>query len=75
MTRIGLIREGKSPADNRVPLTPAQCKWILKSSNDISIVVQSSESCCFSDKEYISAGAEVKEDLNDCDLHSSAALL
>ncbi|HEY6502970.1 MAG TPA: NAD(P)-dependent oxidoreductase [Chitinophagaceae bacterium] len=68
MTRIGLIREGKNPADNRVPLTPAQCKWILKNSNEISITVQSSAARCFSDKEYQSAGAEVKEDLSDCDL-------
>ena len=28
MIKIGLIREGKIPADNRVALTPAQCKWI-----------------------------------------------
>ena len=32
MTRIGLIKEGKIPADNRVALTPAQCKWIHKNS-------------------------------------------
>ena len=68
MIRIGLIREGKIPADNRVALTPAQCKWILKNSAGISIAAQSSESRCFSDKEYASAGVEVKEDLSDCDL-------
>lgn len=68
MTRIGLIREGKIPADNRVALTPAQCKWILKNSPGISIVVQSSGSRCFSDREYEMAGAVVKEDLSDCDL-------
>ncbi|MEI9909743.1 MAG: NAD(P)-dependent oxidoreductase [Bacteroidota bacterium] len=68
MIRIGLIREGKIPADNRVALTPAQCKWILKNSGEITIVAQSSASRCFSDKEYASAGVEVKEDLNDCDL-------
>jgi saccharopine dehydrogenase (NAD+, L-lysine-forming) len=68
MTRIGLIREGKTPADNRVALTPAQCKWILRNSADISIAAQSSGSRCFSDKEYASAGVEVKEDLSDCNL-------
>lgn len=68
MTRIGLIREGKIPADNRVALTPAQCKWILKNSASISIAAQSSGSRCFSDREYVSAGVEVKEDLSDCDL-------
>ena len=68
MTRIGLIREGKTPADNRVALTPAQCKWILKNSSDITITVQSSENRCFSDSEYQAAGAQVKDDISDCDI-------
>ncbi|MFZ1263263.1 MAG: NAD(P)-dependent oxidoreductase [Chitinophagaceae bacterium] len=68
MTRIGLIREGKRPADNRVALTPAQCKWIQKNAPQIQIIVQSSPYRCFSDREYLSAGAAVKEDLSDCDI-------
>lgn len=64
--KIGLIREGKIPADNRVALTPAQCKWIHKNSADVKIVVQTCGTRCFSDKEYIMAGVEVKEDLSDC---------
>src|SRR6478672_4802273 len=68
MIRIGLIREGKKPDDNRVALTPPQCKWILKNSTDIEIKVQGSSARCFSDKEYTMAGAEVKEDLSDCDI-------
>lgn len=68
MTKFGLIRESKTPGDNRVALTPAQCKWLLKNSGDISIAAQSSEGRCFSDKEYAMAGVEVKEDLSDCDI-------
>ncbi|MBN8674561.1 MAG: alanine dehydrogenase [Chitinophagales bacterium] len=68
MTRIGLIREGKIPADNRVALTPAQCKWVHKNSKEVKIVAQSSPHRCFSDREYLSAGVEVKEDLSDCDI-------
>ncbi len=68
MIRIGLIREGKIPADNRVALTPAQCKWILKNSSDVQVIVQSSPDRCFSDREYLSAGAEVKDDMSDCDI-------
>lgn len=68
MIRIGLIREGRKPADNRVALTPAQCKWILKNSDEIKIIAQSSDVRCFSDKEYTMAGVEVKEDLGDCDI-------
>ena len=68
MTRIGLIREGKKPADNRVALTPAQCKWIHKNSADVRVVVQSSNNRCFSDREYISAGVEIVETMDDCDI-------
>jgi saccharopine dehydrogenase (NAD+, L-lysine-forming) len=68
MTRMGLIREGKTPADNRVALTPAQCKWIHKNAAHVKMIAQSSTARCFSDKEYISAGVEVKDDLGDCDV-------
>src|SRR5690349_11026217 len=68
MIRIGLIKEGKIPADNRVALTPAQCKWIHKNSSDVKVVAQSSDTRCFSDKEYMAAGVEVKDDLSDCDI-------
>ena len=68
MLKLGLIREGKVPADNRVALTPAQCKWLHRNFTDISISVQSSTSRCFSDKEYISAGINVREDMSDCNV-------
>jgi saccharopine dehydrogenase (NAD+, L-lysine forming) len=68
MTRIGLIKEGKIPADNRVALTPAQCKWIQKNASNLKIVVQPSPHRCFSDREYANAGAELKDDLGDCDI-------
>jgi alanine dehydrogenase len=68
MTRIGLIKEGKIPADNRVALTPAQCKWIQKNASNIRIVVQPSPHRCFADREYLAAGAEVTDNLSDCDI-------
>ncbi|AXY74017.1 alanine dehydrogenase [Paraflavitalea soli] len=68
MIRIGLIREGKTPADNRVALTPAQCKWIHKNSTDVQIIVQSSPNRCFSDKEYRQAGIAVQDDVSACDV-------
>ncbi|MDQ6762763.1 MAG: NAD(P)-dependent oxidoreductase [Bacteroidota bacterium] len=67
MIKIGLIREGKIPADNRVALTPAQCKWVQKNM-DINIVAQQSEPRCYKDKEYANAGIEVREDISDCDV-------
>ncbi|MDB5211044.1 MAG: lysine ketoglutarate reductase [Sediminibacterium sp.] len=68
MLVIGLIREGKVPADNRVALVPSQCKWLVKHFPDIRILVQSSVDRCFTDEEYIQAGIEVTEDLGACDL-------
>lgn len=67
MLKIGLIKEGKIPADNRVALTPAQCRWMLKNI-DCSITVQPSASRSFTDKEYMRAGVEMNEDLTHCNL-------
>lgn len=67
MLKIGLIKEGKIPPDNRVALTPTQCKWIQGNKN-ITIIVQNSPTRCYSDAEYIKAGIEVKEDVSECDI-------
>ncbi|HEX3935781.1 MAG TPA: NAD(P)-dependent oxidoreductase, partial [Puia sp.] len=68
MITIGLLREGKIPADNRVALTPAQCKWIQKRAPEIKVIAQASAGRCYSDKEYRSAGIEVLEDMAACDI-------
>lgn len=68
MLKIGLIREGKIPSDNRVALTPAHCKFLNKSDNNIEVIVQESPSRCFSDREYKMAGVIVKEDISECDI-------
>lgn len=68
MLVIGLIREGKVPADNRVALTPAQCKWLVKHYPEVRILVQSSPNRCFTDEEYRHAGVDVTEDLSACTL-------
>jgi alanine dehydrogenase len=68
MLVIGLIKEGKIPADNRVALTPAQCKWLTKNFDDIKIIVQPSSNRCFKDAEYSQAGLTLSDDLSDCDL-------
>lgn len=68
MLTIGLIREGKTPQDNRVALTPAHCKWLQKNFDDIKVVVQHSPNRCYADIEYERAGVEVKEDMSECNL-------
>lgn len=68
MLVIGLIREGKIPADNRVALIPSQCKWISKQFPDIKIMVQHSPDRCFSDAEYRRAGISVVDSIDTCDI-------
>ena len=67
MIRIGLIRETKIPADNRVALIPSQCKWLQKIFASLKIYAQPSSERCYTNKEYELAGVELKEDLSDCD--------
>src|SRR5438046_7139324 len=61
MITIGLIKEGKIPADNRVALIPVQCKWVHKNFNSVKLIVQRSSTRCFSDREFSMARIEVKE--------------
>jgi hypothetical protein len=68
MTTLGLIREEKIPSDNRVALTPAQCKWILKNGPDIRIFAQRSPDRCFADREYVAAGVELADTMDHCDI-------
>ncbi len=68
MITIGLLREGKIPPDNRVALTPAQCKWIHRNSADVRIIVQTSTDRCYTDKEYLAAGVDVMEDISAADI-------
>ncbi len=65
---IGLIREGKTPPDKRVPLTPKKCVEAQASFDDLRIVVQSSPVRSYSDQEYRDLGLEVREDISDCDV-------
>ncbi len=68
MLKIGLIKEGKTPPDNRVALTPEQCVAAKKLFPEIEIVVESSPNRCFPDEEYIQQGINLQNDLSDCDV-------
>jgi alanine dehydrogenase len=68
MPVIGLIREGKIPADNRVALAPSQCQWLQQHVRGTRVIVEPSPVRCFTDEEYRQAGIEVSEDLSSCDL-------
>tara|TARA_R110001592_G_scaffold363221_3_gene681668 strand:+ start:63234 stop:64439 length:1206 start_codon:yes stop_codon:yes gene_type:complete len=66
--KIGIIREGKVPADKRVVLPPALCVKFKKQYPEIELVVQPSAIRAFPDSDYIAAGIDMNEDLSDCDV-------
>ncbi|MBL7692268.1 MAG: alanine dehydrogenase [Flavipsychrobacter sp.] len=68
MLRIGLIRERKKLPDERVPLTPKQCRMIMDQNADVQIVVEPSPTRCFADADYAAAGVPLSEDLGGCDI-------
>lgn len=67
-TKIGIIREEKSPRDTRTAITPQQAKLIKERNPSIDIICQSSEIRCFSDEEYKNAGIKVVENVDDCNI-------
>jgi saccharopine dehydrogenase (NAD+, L-lysine forming) len=68
MIRIGIVREGKIPQDNRTPFSPKQCKEIQDASPDVQFIVQPSAIRCFQDVEYLQEGLLVQENLSECDI-------
>ncbi|WP_019948287.1 NAD(P)-dependent oxidoreductase [Hymenobacter aerophilus] len=65
---IGLLREGKTPPDKRVPLTPKKCIEAQDQFPGLKIVAQQSEIRAFSDDEYRELGLEVRPSVADCDV-------
>lgn len=66
--KIAVIREGKTPPDDRTPFSPEQCVWLMNKYPDLNIVIQPSAHRCFRDKEYAEEGIEVTEVISDADL-------
>jgi len=66
MLKLGIIREGKTPPDSRVPLTPSQCRQLVD--RGIDLVVQPSSGRCYSDADYVAAGITLAEDITDRDI-------
>ena len=64
---IGIIREGKTPPDHRVPLTPDQGAQ-LQQIFPVQIFVQPSAHRCYADEAYQSAGLTLQEDLSHCEI-------
>lgn len=68
MIKIGIIKEGKTPPDKRVPLSPEQCERILNDYDNVEIYVQKSNIRKFSDRDYERLGIAVVDDVSHCDI-------
>ena len=66
--KIGLIKEGKTPPDKRVPLSPKQCKWIQEKYPDVELVVQKSPIRKYKDQDYLNEGITLVDKVEDCDV-------
>lgn len=65
---IGLIREGKTPPDKRVPLTPKKCVEAQATFPGLRVVAQTSPIRSYADQEYRDLGLEVRDDVSACDV-------
>jgi len=68
MIKLGIIREGKTPPDKRVALSPEQCEYILNNYPDVEVFVQKSEIRKFKDEQYAKLGVAVVDTVEDCDV-------
>jgi saccharopine dehydrogenase (NAD+, L-lysine-forming) len=66
--KIGLLREGKMPPDERVALTPEQCVEFMERWPDVELVVQESEVRRIKAHEYTGQGVRMVSDVSDCDV-------
>ncbi len=66
--KIGILHETKIPVDNRVPLTPRQCRLIEEEFPGVQVFVHPGNYRCYTDKEYKDEGIVVTSDLRDCDV-------
>ncbi len=68
MLKIGIIKERKTPPDERVPLSPAQVAELNVANSNVQFVVESSDIRRFKDSEYTALGVSVVTDVSDCDI-------
>lgn len=66
--KIGILKETKSPVDNRVALTPLQIRNLRSIYPNLDFFVQPSPTRAFSDREYADLGIPVAENMEECDV-------
>src|SRR5262245_45729618 len=66
--KIGLIKEGKTPPDKRVPFTPLQTEEIEQRYPHVKVFCQQSDIRCFKDSEYQELGVDALPRVDHCDI-------
>ena len=66
--KLGIVREGKTPPDKRVPFSPLQMVEIEQRYPHVKMIVEESDIRCYTDNEYRDQGIEVRSDISDCDM-------
>lgn len=66
--KLGIIREGKTPPDKRVPFTPQQAEEINDLFPHVTVTCEKSPIRCFQDEEYEKVNVGLSTDLGDCDI-------
>lgn len=66
--KIGILRETKIPPDKRVALPPDKILDLERVYPQLRFTVQPCKIRCYTDEEYLAAGVEMNENLDDCDL-------
>lgn len=68
MVKIGIIKETKTPVDNRVALTPREILNIQEKYPQAQFFVQKSDIRAYTDEEYEKCGIPVVDSLEECDV-------
>lgn len=68
MVKIGIIKETKTPVDNRVALTPREIVKIQEKYPQAQFFVQKSDIRAYADEEYKACGIPVVDSLENCDV-------
>lgn len=68
MIKFGIIKEGKVPTDERVPLTPKQITRLIETKKEGKFIVQRSDVRRIKDAEYEALNIEMADDVSDADV-------
>jgi saccharopine dehydrogenase (NAD+, L-lysine-forming) len=64
--KIGILREEKTPEDNRAPFSPSRRGTLMEEYSDLWVAILPSHNRCYSDDVYRYQGVKVRENLSDC---------